>query len=305
MHEHDLASRRRTSQKRLAIVLGITLAYTAAEIAGGILSNSLALLADAGHMLTDDLALGLAVAAGWLASRPPDRGRTYGYQRAEILAASVNAATLVGVCGFILWEAVHRFAAPPRVATGLMAAVAFGGLLVNVAGAYILRGHTDALNARAAFLHLLGDLLGSVGALAAAGAMAIGGFWWADPLASVLIAAIILFGSFRVLAESFHVLMEGAPSHLDAEAIRRELLTVPGVTDVHDLHLWTLGGQVPLLTAHLVVDHAVRGREVLRSATARLADRFEVRHATLQIERPDFNIIGPGSGAVDSCKGSP
>lgn len=275
-------------------MLALTVAYTLAEIVGGIHANSLALLADAGHMVTDDLALGLAVLAGWFASRPPDRGRTYGFQRAEILAALANGVTLVVVCGFIFWEAAERFASPPEVRTGLMAWVAAGGLAVNAVAALLLHRHARGLNARAAYLHVAGDLLGSVGVLLASAAIALFGWRWADPLASVAIGVIVIVGSVRVVLDSIHVLMEGAPQHLDAEEIRRTLAAIPGVNDVHDLHLWSLGGTAPLLTAHLVVDHSVRAHDILRSATAALERRFGIGHVTLQIEPADFNIRGIG-----------
>jgi len=293
------------TQQRLLWVLALTLAYTAAEVAGGLASNSLALLADAGHMATDALALGLAVAAGWFARRPPDRGRTFGYQRAEILAALTNGVGLVVICGFIFWEAIHRFAAPPVVATGLMAWVAAGGLAVNLFSAWLLHGHTQGLNARAAFLHVLGDLLGSIGALVAAALIALFGWRVADPLASMFIGAVIVFSSARLVLGSVHVLMEGAPAHLDLDEIRRSLRALPGVADVHDLHLWSLGGRVPLLTAHLVVDLTVRAHDVLGAATTELRLLYGIEHVTLQIERPDFNIRGIGRPSVDSGSTSP
>lgn len=289
-----------SDRTRLKWVLALTLAYTVAEIAGGISANSLALLADAGHMATDALALGLAVVAGWLAHRPPDPGRTFGYKRAEILAALTNGVILVVVCGFIFWEAIHRLSAPPAVTTGIMAWVAAGGLAVNLAGALMLHGHTHGLNARAAFLHILGDLLGSIGTLVAAFVIAM--FHWpmADPLVSIFIGAIIVVSSARLVLDSVHVLMEGAPTHLDPEEIGRSLQALRGVAGVHDLHLWSLGGSAPLLTAHLVVDLSVRGHEVLRAATAELASRYGIEHVTIQIEPPDFNIHGIGGRSVDS-----
>jgi cobalt-zinc-cadmium efflux system protein len=271
-------------------VLVLTLAYTGAEIAGGIVSGSLALLADAGHMITDNLALGLAALASWFASRPPDRGRTYGYQRAEILAALANGIVLAVVCGFIFWEAIRRFSAPPEIRTGLMAWVAAGGLLVNAVSARLLHRHVHSLNARAAFLHVLGDLLGSVGVLAASAAIAWLGWLWADPVTSIVIGVVVIVGAVRVVLESIHVLMEGAPGHLDAEEIQAALASLGGVSDVHDLHLWSLGGRAPLLTAHLRVEHSVRPHDVLRAATATLRERFGIDHVTLQIEPADFNI---------------
>ncbi len=295
----------RTVSRRLQWILALTLVYTIAEIAGGIESNSLALLADAGHMATDALALGLAVLAGWFATRPPDWGRTFGYQRAEILAALTNGVFLVAVCGFIFWEAIHRMAAPPAVATPLMASVAAGGLAVNALSAWILRGHAKGLNARAAFLHVVGDLMGSVGALVAAVLIALFGWRWADPVASIFIGGVVVWSSARLVRESIHVLMEGAPSHLDAEEIGRAIRTIPGVAGVHDLHLWSLGGNAPLLTAHIVLDLSVKAHEVLRAATVELARLYGIDHVTLQIEPPDFNISGIGQPQVDSGRSSP
>ena len=292
-HTHDPGPHaKEAEQRRLRWVLALTLAYTVAEIVGGLASNSLALLADAGHMITDDLALGLAVLAGWFATRPPDRGRTYGYQRAEILAALANGIGLAVVCALIFWEAIRRFATPPEIRTGLMAWVGAGGLAVNVIAALLLRRHAHGLNARAARLHVLGDLFGSIGVLAASAAIAAFGWSWADPVTSIVIGVIVVVSSLRLVLDSIHVLMEGTPGHLDAEEIRRALAALPGVTDVHDLHVWSLGGRVPLLTAHLRVEHSARGHDVLRAATALLAERFGIDHVTLQIEPADFNIRG-------------
>lgn len=304
--------RQRGSTRRILLALSLTLAYTGAEAVGGLLSGSLALLADAGHMLTDDLALGLALLAAWLARRPPDRDRTYGYQRAEILGALANGTMLVLLCVGIVWEAARRFRDPPPVEVGIMAAVAAGGLGVNLGAAALLRGRHHGLNVRGAYLHVLGDLLGSLGTLAAAALLAGFGWRWADPAASVLIAGIILVNSSRLVLDSVHVLMEGAPANLDPQQVRRSLLEVEGVADVHDLHLWTLGGGGPLLTAHLVANHTVPAARILRAATDVLASRYGITHATLQVEPPDFNIAhdrseaafrgeaaGPAGGAVD------
>lgn len=297
MHRHHDHPHRPDPARRLAIALVLTLAYAAAEVAGGFLSNSLALLADAGHMLTDALALGLALAAAWFSRRPPDTGRSYGYQRAEILAALANAVALVVICGFLFWEAIERFATPPEIRSGLMAGVAAGGLAVNLVAAIVLHGG-GGLHVRGAFLHVLGDLLGSIGALVAAGLIAAFGWVWADPVATILIGLIIVVGSVRLLLESVHVLMEGVPKGFELDAVRDELLRVPGVGGVHDLHVWTLAGRAPVLTAHLVTDHTVNAPEVLRTATRRLADRFGIDHATLQLEPPDFNIVAPLTGTA-------
>lgn len=298
-HDHRHARALPPAERQLVAVFLLTLVYTGCEIAGGIASGSLALLADAGHMATDDLALGLAVFAAWAARRPPDPGRTYGYQRVEILAALANGILLVLICGWVVWEAIRRLAAPPEVASGLMAAVALGGLAVNAAGAYLLHDHREGMNSRAAFLHVVGDLLGSIGTLVAAGLVALFGWRYADPAASLFIAALLAIGSGRLVWESIHVLLEGAPAHLDAEEIGRALGALAGVVDVHDLHLWSLGGRVPLLSAHVVVEHDARPHEILRAARRTLREDFGIDHVTIQIEPPDYNIHGLERVAVD------
>jgi cobalt-zinc-cadmium efflux system protein len=269
----------------------LTLLYTVAEVVGGYISGSLALLADAGHMLTDNLALSIALFAAWSARRPPDQTRTYGFQRAEILAALANGVALVVISGYIAWEAYSRFQSPPEVRFGLMGAVAAGGLVVNIIGAWILHaGQNENLNMRAAYLHVLGDLLGSVGAIIAAVLIGLFGWNWADPLASVMIAGIIVFSSVRLILASVHVLMEGAPAHIPTREVRACLESIEGVAGVHDLHLWSLSEGSAILTAHLVSDHSVRPGNILRTATRLLEDRFGIRHSTLQVEPPDFNI---------------
>jgi len=296
-HGHAHPEDSRAASVRLAWVLALTAAYMVAELVGGLLSHSLALLADAGHMLTDVLALGLALAAARWATRPPDPGRTYGYQRAEILAALTNGAALAVLCTFLLIEAVERLRSPVAVDVPLMAGVAAGGLVVNLAGSVLLHRGRGRLNMRAAYLHVLGDLLGSVGALLAAGALAAFGWSWADPVAGVLIAVILAVSSVRLVLDSAHVLMEGTPPHLDLTEVARCLRETAGVSGVHDLHVWTLGGHTPLLTAHLVLDHTLPPAQVLRGALRALHDRFSIEHATLQLEPADFNIL-EGSSVV-------
>ena len=277
--------------RRLALVLCLTSVYALVELVGGLLSNSLALLADAGHMLTDIVALALALVAAWSARRPPDLSRTYGYQRTEILAALFNGVALNVIALFIVIEAWERLSAPPQVNYRLMALVAAGGLAVNLVAVSLLHRHQRGLNVRAAYLHVLGDLLGSLGALLAAGL--IGAFGWtlADPLISAVMAGIIVFSAIRLVLQSVNVLMEGAPAHLRTEEVGECLLALPGVSSVHDLHLWSLGGETPLLTAHLVLDHSRTSAEVLREATTHLREHYGIDHATLQVEPPDFNIV--------------
>jgi len=287
-HQHDHAA---SPIRHLSIVLALTLLYAGAEVAGGLLSNSLALLADAGHMLTDALALGLALAAAWFAKLPPDRARTYGYQRAEILAALANGVALVVICGFLFWEAWQRIAAPPQIRTGLMAWVAAGGFVVNLVALFLLR-EVHGLNARAAYLHVLGDMLGSIGTLVAAGLVAAFGWRWADPVAGIAIGAIIIAGSIRLVLQSLNVLMEGVPREMDLREVRACLVALEGVAGMHDLHVWTLSGGRPILTAHLVLHGDASPARVLRSACRALEERFGIRHATIQIEPSDYNIFG-------------
>jgi cobalt-zinc-cadmium efflux system protein len=279
---------------RLGIVLAVTAVYALAEAVGGWLANSLALLADAGHMLTDIMALSLALGAAWFARRPPDPSRTYGYQRVEILAALFNGLALVVIAVFIFVEAWERFSRPLDVDYVLMAAVAAGGLAVNALGAWLLHGRHHGMNVRAAYLHVLGDLLGSVGALLAAGAIGFLGWRWADAAVSVLIGAVIVVGAVRLVLGAVNVLLEGAPSHIKTEDVRDCLVGLDGVAEVHDLHLWSLGGRTPLLTAHLVPDDSLGPADVLRRATTELRERFGITHTTLQIDPPDYNVLLDG-----------
>lgn len=298
LHRHPHTNHdHRATTRTLAIALALTAGYTLAEALGGYWSNSLALLADAGHMLTDSLALALAWFAAWAATRPPDPRRTFGYQRAEILAALLNGTLLIVIAGSIALEAWQRAGEPPPVDAGLMALVAGGGLVVNLVAAWLLGGQGRGLNLRAAYLHVLGDLFGSVGTLAAAAAIAWRGWLWADPAISFVIAGVIVLGAIRLVLESVQVLMEAAPPHLNTAEIRARLAELPGVGGVHDLHIWSLRGELPLLSAHLVLDHGQTNSEVLRSATRLLNDSFGIAHVTLQIEPPDFNIVQPIGGA--------
>jgi cobalt-zinc-cadmium efflux system protein len=300
-HAHDPHA---ASTRRLAIVLALTASYTVAEVAGGFWTGSLALLADAGHMATDNVALALALLAARLAERRPDPARTYGFQRAEILAALANGVALLVVCGFIAWESVERLSDPRPVKGVAMAAIAAGGLVVNLAGAALLRHHQHGLNVRAAFLHVVGDLLGSVGALVAAGLVTAFGWTWADPVAGLAIVVILGVGSWRLVSQAVHVLMEGTPTGVDAEEVHACLAGTPGVAGVHDLHLWCLREGSPILTAHLVLDHSVAAPTVLRAATERVHERFGIDHVTLQIEPPDYNIRHGFDRALDPASGS-
>jgi len=291
-HDHHHSHAQTSSSRRIGVVLALTAGYAAAELIGGLLSNSLALLADAGHMLTDIFALSVALFATITGRRPADRRNTFGYKRVEILGALFNGTALLVIAVLIAIEAWTRWDNPPEIDVPMMATVAFGGLIVNLVAAYLLHSDRQQLNIRAAYYHVLGDLLGSVGALVAAGAIGLFGWRWADPAASVIISLIILVGAIRLLMASVHVLLEGVPKHLDIDEVGRALMDVPDVCQVHEMHLWSLRGTEPLLSAHLVVETADCNDRVLREATVILRDRFGIDHTTLQIEPADFNIDG-------------
>ncbi|HAG06618.1 MAG TPA: cation transporter [Peptococcaceae bacterium] len=283
-HAHHHAGH--TNQKRLLWALGITVAFAVTELVGGLLANSLALLSDAGHMAGDVAALLLSLLALWFAGRPATEAKTFGYHRAEVVAAFVNAAALLVITGFIFYEAYRRFLAPPSVQSELMMGVAVAGLLANAATAWILCGGSrENLNVRGAFLHVLGDLLGSAGAVAAAVIIMLTGWTLADPIISAFIGTLIVTGAWRLLAQSLHVLMEGVPSHLRYRDIAAAILAVPGVLDVHDLHVWSITTGFPALSCHVVIADNFRSSDVLARLQGMLRERFGIDHATLQIER--------------------
>lgn len=276
---------RRDATSRLRVTLLLAASYLFAEAIGGWLTNSLALLADAGHMLSDVAALGISLAALQAAALPPTSSRTFGYHRAEALAALVNAVTLCVVAVGISWEAVQRLGEPPDVLGPVAFAIATGGLLVNVAGLAVLRDHHDhGVAVRSAWLHLLGDALGSVGAMASAAVITLYGWRWADPLASLLIAALIVRSAGSLLMETVDVLMERAPQRIDVDRVRTELASLPGVAGVHDLHVWTITTGMDALSGHVVLAPGAPGRQVLDEARAMLHKRFDIDHITLQLE---------------------
>jgi cobalt-zinc-cadmium efflux system protein len=289
-HEHGHAHTRSASFRRLAWTLILVVAYMLAEVIGGLLTNSLALLADAGHMLSDAAALGLSLFAVWIARRPPTPQRTYGYYRAEILAALVNGATLVAIAIYIFVEAYHRFRNPPAVMGFWMMVVAAGGLLVNLAGLWILHtAREESLNVRGAWLHVLGDAAGSVGAIVAGVLIWTLGWNWVDPLASVLIGLLIIVSSWRLLQETVGVLMEQAPSHIDVDGVRNAIMELEGVTGVHDLHVWTITSGLESLSAHVSVRDDLPAAALLHQIRRRLHERFGIDHVTLQLEPEHFD----------------
>lgn len=281
-HSHDL---KEAGRKRLLIVLAITSVFMVVELVGGILSNSLALIADAGHMLSDVAALALSVFALWFARRPATAEKTYGYLRTEILAALVNGATLLVIAGLILWHAWGRVRAPEAVAGELMLAVATGGLLVNIISAFLLHASSGhSLNIRGAYLHVLGDLLGSVGAIAAALVILFTGWTPADPLISALVALLIIVGAWRLVRESVDVLLEAVPRHIDMARVRQALLDVPGVEEVHDLHVWTLTSGYLAMSGHAVIRDPARHQETIGAVHDAMHEKFGISHVTVQIE---------------------
>jgi cobalt-zinc-cadmium efflux system protein len=272
-------------QQSLVIALILTVIFMIAEAVGGYIANSLALLADAGHMLSDVAALGLSLFAIWFSQRPATPAKTYGYFRGEILAALLNGATLIFISLWIIYEAYHRILTPPEVRSGLMLAVASLGLAANVISAWVLhRSHSESLNVRGAFLHIVGDILGSAAAIVAA--ILIWRFHWysADPIFSVLVSVLILHSSWQLVKEAVGVLLEGTPSHINITAMRQELATVPGVESIHDLHVWTLTSGVHMMSCHAVISQADNAARVLQELSRITQVKFRIRHTTIQVE---------------------
>jgi cobalt-zinc-cadmium efflux system protein len=283
-HGHD-HSHRDASSRALLAVLGLTLVFTVVEIAGSFLTGSLALLADAGHMFSDTFAIGLALAAVTLARRPSTPRRSFGFQRAEILAAFVNGLVLVLVSGWVVWEALQRLDDRPELLGGWMLAVAVSGVAVNAGAAVILlRSGRESLNIEAALRHVLADLLGSAGVVVAALVILLTGWTLVDPLVSLAIAVLIVWSAWGVLRDSTAILMEETPSGIDAAAVARTIVDTPGVTSVHDLHVWRITSGFDALSAHVLVgrdeDCHARRRELERV----LAERFGITHTTLQVD---------------------
>lgn len=269
-------------QRALLLALLLTGGFAVVEAAGAWFAGSLALLSDAGHMVTDAASLGLALLAQRIAARPPTHRATYGYARAEVIAAFVNALLLLALVVFIAIEAVRRLLAPTPVAGGWVLGIAAVGLVVNLAAVAVLSGAAGSLNARGALLHVLGDLLGSVAALIAGAVILATGWMPIDPILSLVVATLIVRSTWRLLMESVGVLMQGVPAHLDYHAIGRALSALPHVTSVHDLHVWRLDAQSTALSAHVAVDDGDCWLGVLASAQRLLAERFDIHHVTLQ-----------------------
>ncbi len=273
------------NRRALAAALAITAAYTVAEVIGGLITGSLALLADAGHMLSDNFSLGLALFAFWLSAKPPTPDRSFGFKRAEILAALVNGVTLVAISIWIFYEAYRRFLAPPEILGGWMMAVAVMGLFVNVAAAWVLmRSEAESLNLQGALRHILADLAGSVGVIAAALVIVLTGWLYADPIISILIGFLVLASSWKLLRDSVSILLEQSPPGMDAEEVGRKMVSVEGVEDVHDLHVWTITSGFPALAAHVLVGNDEDCHERRRELEKMIYREFGIEHTTLQVD---------------------
>ncbi len=284
-HHHRGHDHRRASRRALSVVLALTVGFTVVEVAGGLITDSLALLADAGHMLSDTFAIGLALVALTLAGRASTPRRSFGFQRAEILAAFVNGLTLVLISGWIIWEAVQRFRNPPEILGGWMLAVALAGLAVNAVSALVLmRSERESLNVEAALRHVLADLLGSAGVVVAAVVILLTGWTLADPLISLVIALLIVASAWGVLRDSTAILMEETPPDIDADAVARAIVSVPGVTSVHDLHVWRITSGFDALAAHVLVGRGEDCHGLRRDIERRLASQFDITHTTLQVD---------------------
>jgi cobalt-zinc-cadmium efflux system protein len=276
-----------TPLPRLWLVLGLTGAVMVLEVVGGWISGSLALLADAGHMLTDVGALGLSLLTAWIAQRPADETKTYGYLRWEILAALVNGAALFGIAGWVVVEAVQRIQHPEPIRTGLFLAVAAAGLAANLVSLGLLHGtRAGSLNARGAYLHVLGDALGSLGALGAAAIIRVTGWTVADPIVSIALSLLILVGAWRLLRESTDILLDAVPRHVALAEVHRRILGVAGVAAVHDLHVWTVVNGVVAMSGHAVVPDLVAHPGVLEGIRTEMA-ALGIGHVTMQLEVAD------------------
>ena len=266
----------------------LTFVYMLAEAIGGWLTNSLALIADAGHMLTDVAALSLTLGAIWFASRPATAKKTFGYYRLEILAAFVNGIVLALLSIWVIYEAVQRWASPPEVNGPWLTVIAVGGLIVNAVAAKLLHsGHKHDLNLHGAWLHVMGDMLGSAAAILAGVLIMAFGWLWADPLCSVLISLIIIFGAWRLIIDSVNVLLEGTPSHISLSSVERTILETDGVAGVHDLHVWTISSGIEALSAHISHGETVPHSELLVRVRTRLHDQYGINHLTIQMETLD------------------
>jgi cobalt-zinc-cadmium efflux system protein len=307
-HAHDQAHDHGTSghgvnRRRVGLAALLTVAFMIAEVVGGLLSGSLALLADATHMFVDVFALGMAWFAFRLADAPADRRRTYGFDRLQVLVAFSNGLALFVIAAGIVYEAVERLSTPRSIVGGLMLGVAIAGMVANIASFLVLHGgDRHNLNVRAAMLHVLGDLLGSGAAVVAALVILATGWTPIDPIASVLVAVIILRSAWRIVAEAGHILLEGTPPQIDTHAITADLVaTIPAVEDVHHVHVWSLTQERPMATLHARIVADADADDAVRCIKRRLALAFDIDHATVEIERGDCaDTVEPSKESVEA-----
>ena len=285
-HHHVAEGR---SPKVLAWAVMLTLSFAAIEVIAGFWSNSLALISDAGHMITDSTALGLALLAQYIATRPPSPKNSFGFGRAEALAAFINGLAMLGVVGWIVIEAASRFANPQPVQGQAVFIVALIGLLINLMVAWLLSRDQQSVNTRAALVHVIGDLLGSVAALVAGAVIYFTGWLTIDPLLSIVVSMLILKSTFGVLSESYHVLMEGVPHHIDYVQVGADIAAIKGVLSVHDLHVWEMSAGHPALIGHLEIRDLQEWPTVLRDIKTMLLTKHNIDHVTLQAELPGMN----------------
>jgi cobalt-zinc-cadmium efflux system protein len=284
-HHHGIGSD--GNKIGLAVALSITLGIMILEFFGGLFTNSLALLSDSGHMLSDAASLALSLLALWIASKPASPSKTYGYHRFEILAALFNGVTLFVIAGWIIWKAYGRLMDPPTVASGSMMLIAMIGLLANLSSAWALLRKGDVqenLNLRSAYLHILGDALGSVGAIAAGLLMWAFSWYAADPIISVLVALLILKSAWSIINHTSHILMEGTPSSVNHDEVMQTLESITGVKSVHDLHIWTITSGLISLSCHLLIEDYEDNQKILQEAIHQMEQQFQIQHSTIQIE---------------------
>ncbi|MGH2319108.1 cation diffusion facilitator family transporter [Planococcus sp. SE5232] len=290
-HEHNhFEAARAGNKKALVLALAITAGIMVLEFFGGLFTNSLALIADSGHMLSDTVSLALSLSAIWFAGKAASAKKTYGYFRFEIITAFINGATLFVIAGFIVYEAIERFYEPPEVQGGWMLMIAAIGLAANGLSAWVLNRNADVqgnLNMKSAYMHVIGDALGSVGAIVAGLLILLFDWTLADPIISVLVALLILRSAWGILRNSLHILMEGTPHTIDAPEVKKRLLGIEGVLDVHDLHIWTITSGLNLFTCHIDVTVEADEQIVLQDALKLVHDYCGIEHATIQIEKPE------------------
>jgi cobalt-zinc-cadmium efflux system protein len=294
-HSHAPPASDPGTWRALTWALALTGAFGVVEAVGGWMAGSLALLSDAGHMFTDTASLGLALLAHWVARRPASSRATYGYARAEVLAAFVNALALLALVVFIVIEAVRRLLVPQPVSGGMVLGIASVGLVVNLAAAWLLSRSGNSLNTRSALLHVLSDMLGSVAAIVAGAVIIATGWMPIDPILSLGVSLLIVRSTWSLLAQSTGVLMEGMPAHLDYETVGRALLRVPGVAAVHDLHVWQMTSERAALSAHLLIGEPTQWPQTLAAAQVLLAAEFHIDHVTLQ---PMWHQVPPGKRVI-------